>query len=332
MASPKAGLRPGDRVWVVGGVPAGEINGLKKSLRRTGEAVPLIVNRGDRTLTIIYRAPKLKIDYPYLFLTFTGFLYLSIGLFTVFRRGRGESLLFFFMTLMSFIVYAYSPAGDIDLLYKALYLIEEFARILLPPLTLHFFLRFPRPLFRGRWAIPAIYAFPALLLLWEIDLLVLGNAYPSHRWPLSSIIVERWQVLHFAVYFTLAFVALAYTYRTASAAGQKRQIQWIFFGMGLGFLPFLFFYLIPFVLKGSETGYTSTGHPAARADPPRLRRINPRYKPVGRRGDHQGDPRVRGDIHLRHGGVLDHQPLSVPRDRRAVRRWSATSWPSPQDF
>ncbi|MEO8216624.1 MAG: PDZ domain-containing protein, partial [Acidobacteriota bacterium] len=100
----KAGLRPGDRIWVVAGVPASEVNGLKKSLRRTGQAVPLIVNRGHQTLTVIYLAPKLKIDYPYLFLTFTGFLYLSIGLFTVFRRSRGESLLFFFMTLMSFIV------------------------------------------------------------------------------------------------------------------------------------------------------------------------------------------------------------------------------------
>ncbi|MEO8218439.1 MAG: ATP-binding protein, partial [Acidobacteriota bacterium] len=171
--------------------------------------------------------------------------------------SRGESLLFFFMTLMSFIVYAYSPAGDVDLLYKVLYLIEDFARIILPPLTLHFFLRFPRPLVRSRWAIPAIYAFPALLALWEIDLLILGNVVPIASLATSSIIVERWQVLHFAIYFTVAFAALAYTYRTASVAGQRRQVQWIFFGMGLGFFPFLFFYLIPFVLKGSETGYTS---------------------------------------------------------------------------
>src|SRR5437660_915574 len=130
-----AGLRPGDEIWVIGDQPTTEIEGLQKSLRRIGQKVPMIVARGGRTQSLTYRVPELKIDYSYLILSFIGFLYLAIGLFTLFRGGKQESRLFFFVTLLSFIVYVYTPAGDIDFTYKMLPLIEELETILLPPLT-----------------------------------------------------------------------------------------------------------------------------------------------------------------------------------------------------
>ena len=122
-----AGLRPGDEIWVIGDQPTTEIEGLQKSLRRIGQKVPMIVARGGHTFNLTYRVPELKIDYSYLILSFIGFLYLAIGLFTLFRGGRGESTLFYLVTLLSFIVYVYTPAGDIDFTYKMLQLIEELA-------------------------------------------------------------------------------------------------------------------------------------------------------------------------------------------------------------
>src|ERR1051326_4530348 len=108
----------------------------------------MIVAHGNKTVTLTDRVPELKVDYAYLILSFIGFLFLAIGLFTLYRGGRRESTLFYFVTLLSFIVYVYTPAGDIDTLYKALQLIEDFATIILPPLTLSFFLIFPRPIVR----------------------------------------------------------------------------------------------------------------------------------------------------------------------------------------
>src|SRR6185369_8431356 len=140
-----AGLRPGDALWLIGDTPTTEIEGLQKTLRRIGQQVPMLVQRDGKTLTLTYRAPELKIDYPYLILSFIGFLYLAIGLFTLFRGATRESALFYFVTLLSFIVYVYTPAGDIDFVYKLLEVVEEIAMILLPPLTLNFFLLFPRP-------------------------------------------------------------------------------------------------------------------------------------------------------------------------------------------
>ncbi|HUP49175.1 MAG TPA: ATP-binding protein [Thermoanaerobaculia bacterium] len=243
-----AGLRAGDRIWVIGGTPSTEVEGLQKALRRS-ETMPMIIGRGEETLTIHYRAPQLKVDYPYLILSFIGFLYLAIGLFTLFRGETRESTIFYFVTLLSFIVYVYTPAGDIDWSYKLLQMMEEFARIFLPPLALHFFLLFPRPILRHRGAIAALYLPPVLLALWNVNLLVLNNAVPVASPQRSLEIIQRWEIFHFGLYFTLAMVALTFTYRTSAPMG-KKQIKWIYLGTALGFLPFLAIYIIPYLIRG----------------------------------------------------------------------------------
>jgi membrane-associated protease RseP (regulator of RpoE activity) len=100
----RAGLQPGDRILMIGGTAASEVEGVQKTLRRIGENVPMLVSRGEAMLSLNYRPPELKVDYPYLILSFIGFLYLAIGLFTLFRGETRESRLFFFVTLLSFIV------------------------------------------------------------------------------------------------------------------------------------------------------------------------------------------------------------------------------------
>jgi two-component system NtrC family sensor kinase len=245
-----SGLRPGDQIWLIGDTPSTEIEGLQKTLRRIGQKVPMVINRGGKTFQLNYLVPELKIDYAYLILSFIGFLYLAIGIFTLFRGGRTESTLFFFVTLLSFTVYVYTPAGDIDATYKLLQLVEEFATILLPPLTLNFFLVFPRPIVRYQRLIAAMYIPPALLAAWDLDLLVLGNRLAIAAPYRSLLLIQHWELVHFAIYFTLAVVALAYTYRTAAAVG-KKQIKWIYLGMALGFVPFLLVYLVPYLVTGS---------------------------------------------------------------------------------
>ena len=51
----------------------------------------MLVQRNHQALRLTYRVPELKIDYSYLILSFIGFLYLAIGLFTLFRGERRES-------------------------------------------------------------------------------------------------------------------------------------------------------------------------------------------------------------------------------------------------
>lgn len=246
----QAGLRPGDEIWLIAETPTNEVSGLQKTLRRIGHDVPMLIARDGMPMTITYRPPELKVDIPYLILSFIGFLYLAIGLFTLFRGDTRESRLFYFVTLLSFIVYVYTPAGDIDWSYKLLQMVEEMARIFLPPLALNFFLLFPRPIVRDRRWIAAMYLPPALLALWILDLLVFNNAVPLAPVRRSLELVQRWEILDFGLYFTLAVVALAYTYRQAAPAG-KKQIKWIYLGLAIGFLPFLGIYIIPYLVRGS---------------------------------------------------------------------------------
>ncbi|HEX8407897.1 MAG TPA: ATP-binding protein [Thermoanaerobaculia bacterium] len=248
-AAERAGLRPGDQIWMIAGTPTTEVEGLQKTLRRIGQTVPMFVVRGGTTQTINYSPPELKVDYPYLILSFIGFLYLAIGLFTLFRGETSESRLFYFVTLLSFIVYVYTPAGDIDWSYKVLQMTEELARVFLAPLALHFFLMFPRPLLRNRRWIAALYLPPTLLALWTIDLLVFSNAVAVTSPRRALELIQRWEMLDFAIYFTLAVVALAFTYRRAAATGRK-QIKWIYLGLGFGFLPFVAIYIIPYLISG----------------------------------------------------------------------------------
>jgi two-component system, NtrC family, sensor kinase len=252
-----AGLRPGDQIWLIADTPTTEIQGLQKTLRRFGATVPLLVARGNKTMTLTYRVPELKIDYSYLILSFIGFLYLTIGLFTLFRRGATESQIFYFVTLLSFIVYVYTPAGDIDWSYKALQFVEEIATIFLPPLALHFFLLFPRPVLRNKRSLALLYVPAALLTMWNLDLLLFNNKLRLAE-PLKSFdIIQRWEMFDFGIYFTLALVALGYTYRRAAPTG-KKQIKWIYLGVSLGFLPFLATYIIPFLVFGTVNKVYST--------------------------------------------------------------------------
>jgi two-component system, NtrC family, sensor kinase len=252
-----AGLRPADAIWTIGGTPTTEVEGLQKTLRRIGENVPMLIARNREIRTINYRPPELKVDYPYLILSFIGFLYIAIGLFTLYRGETTESRLFYFVTLLSFIVYVYTPAGDIDWSYKLLQMTEELARVFLPPLALHFFLLFPRPLLRDRRWIALMYLPPTLLALWNVDLLLFENAVNVAAPRVALEIIQRWEMLDFALYFTLAVVALAFTYRQAATIG-KKQIKWIFLGLSFGVVPFVVFYIIPYLISGEvRPAYTT---------------------------------------------------------------------------
>lgn len=248
----RAGLRAGDRILLIGDAATSEVERLQKTLRRIGDLVPMVVARPGVAMpfTVQYTPPELKVDYPYLILSFIGFLYLAIGLFTLFRGDTRESRLFFFVTLLSFIVYVYTPAGDIDWSYKLLQSVEDMATIFLPPLTLNFFLLFPRPVIREKKWIVWMYVPPVLLALWNLNLMVFSNAIPVAAPQTALRIIQRWEYVDFALYFTLAVVALAFTYRQAAPVG-KKQIKWIYLGLALGVIPFVATYVIPFLVSGS---------------------------------------------------------------------------------
>ena len=141
-----------------------------------------------------------------------------------------------------------APFDGID---RAFYLVDAVCRLLLPPLTLHFFLVFPtRP--RARWprrAVPWLYLPAAALLVVQLDQ-IFGSGRLSGG--LSAATLERQDRIELVLLVAFALAAAAILGRgLLSRHGweQGRQTQWIAFGVAGGYLPFLLLYVLPFSLE-----------------------------------------------------------------------------------
>src|SRR5437764_256282 len=109
-----------------------------------------------------------------------------IGAFASFQRTRSS---------FERIDFAFTRANcDIDFSYKVLQFVEEIATIFLPPLALHFFLLFPRPVLRSKRMLALLYLPAMLLALWNIDLLIFNNAVRVADVLWSLDLIQRWEM------------------------------------------------------------------------------------------------------------------------------------------
>lgn len=252
-------LRVGDQLLLVNGTTASSQNTLRRALREERES-EIVLLRGEGLETISYVRPGLELDWSYLVQAFIGAIYLLIGLFTVVREPNRQSRLFFLWcaTSSAFYILVSTPAAEltIDSFGRTIYLVEEFTRLLLPPLTLHFFLAFPKRLAEGavaRRLVPFVYLPSAVLATLQADLifengrLLLGS--PQGAAMATTIgLLDRAEILLFVVYAIAAAGILVHRSAGDILADERRQLLWIALGMGVGYLPFLVFYFIPWTL------------------------------------------------------------------------------------
>ena len=253
---PESGLKPGDQILLVNG---GEIT-------TRGQLVQRLQERPDSELTVLrvssggeqqlqqvrYRRPAVAFDFPFLILALIGAGYLGIGLFTMMRHGGRQSFLFYLWCLTSATAYLLTPTPPVDLAFIAISLFDNIAYILLPALTLHLFLVFPAPLpgaERLRRLIPFLYLPAAALLALRLDLMLARG-----RWIFGGVSVARIQALdrielvHLVVLALAAVAVLFRRFRRGAGWEQHRQLQWIAYGVGGGYLPSIAFYFLPYVL------------------------------------------------------------------------------------
>ena len=253
---PETGLEPRDQVLLAGGEPT---TALGERLRRT-ETTELVVLRGDELVEVLYRRPPLDVDWPYLILAFIGSLYLLIGVYTAMRERRAEAWLFYLWCLASAGLYLVTPTTLADPAGRLLHVAEELARALLPPLTLHLFLVFPRrspePPAAGaataperiRWT-PFLYL-PAAALLTLQASLVFGTG----RWLDAGAaarllpVLDRASLVHLVLFALVALAVLAVRLARHREWEERRQLQWIAVGLGVGYVPFLLLYVVPYTL------------------------------------------------------------------------------------
>jgi two-component system, NtrC family, sensor kinase len=254
---PASGVRPGDEVLLVDGAETGGAETLAERLRQR-PASELAVLRGGQVQRVAYHRPPLAPDVPFLILVLIGAAYLLIGLYTLIRQQSREGFLFCLWCLTSALLYLLTPVPPVDGEYRLVYFGDQLARCLLPALTLHLFLVFPTsvppavpPGHRAggtRRLIAFLYLPGAALLALQLDLMLWNGRWIFGR-PTATALrtLDRLDLLHL-VSFSLAAVGLL-IYRLLREPGweRRRQMLWIVFGLAGGYLPFLVFYVVPFV-------------------------------------------------------------------------------------
>lgn len=235
-----------------------------EALLRSGSESLLLLRRGGEAMPIPYQRPALEIDFPYLILAAIAIVYLLIGLYTVFKDRQRQAKLFYFWSLTSVALYVLSPPLiPRDMLDQLVFLGDELARVLLPALTLHLFLVFPKRLFESRWLtrlIPLAYL-PSFLLATYYGDQIYGGQHLFGAPSVESIArVDQLELFFFVGSAMLAVAMLATRLLRAGQGGtweSRRQTQWILLGMVGGYLPFVVLYVIPRALQLAWPDWTT---------------------------------------------------------------------------
>jgi PAS domain S-box-containing protein len=251
-ASPRTGLVKGDQILLIDGTEVGtSVPGATSAamrLRQQPES-SLTVLRADEVTEVTYRRPPLDVDFPYLILAFIGVGYLLVGLYLLVRQGGAQGLLFYLWCVASAAVYLLTPVPPLDPVFTAVYLGDQLARIFLPALTLHLFLLFPSPLEVGRWSrrlVPFLYLPASVLLALHLDLALTNGRWIFGR-PTEArlVLLDRVEMLLLALFALASLGILVYRMTRSRDWEQQRQMKWVAFGLGGGYLPFLLLYVAP---------------------------------------------------------------------------------------
>jgi two-component system, NtrC family, sensor kinase len=183
-----------------------------------------------------------------LYLAFIGLVYLTIGLFVLFKQEPSILTYHFFnWSLISFVVYFYSSTLSFTRLDRLVSFLDAAALALLAPVFLHFCANFPwrKGLFAGRRGLAVLLYVPAVAII--------AVEAVWHYWPAlfeGNVRLPARDLLNIAGYSQLVVflvaggVLLVRTYRHAQTSLLRKQLRWIIWGLGLAVVPLATFYLL----------------------------------------------------------------------------------------
>ena len=248
----RAGIKAGDVVLAINRVPVdkpADVPQLLAGIKAYYKADYSLRRRGVEFKTTLV-VGEVTADSALYYQYAVGLAYLAIGLFVFFRRGRAHKARHFYvLCLASFVLSTFHYTGKLNNFDKVMYWGNVAAGLFAPAIFLHFCLAFQEGerWLRGAFRTVLVYL-PASLLM--AVYLAAGSgtlrlSIPSGelRWLLD----RAWMGLLGMTYLAGA-AALSYQYRRTEDPVVRRQIQWLRNGAVLGALPFVVFYVIPYVL------------------------------------------------------------------------------------
>jgi two-component system, NtrC family, sensor kinase len=172
-------------------------------------------------------------------------VYLSIGLYVLFRRWTApRATHFYIFCLASFVLYSFNYTGKLNSFDWTIYWGRMLAGALQPALFLHFALAFPeeRPASRRHWINSLIYV-PGLAL---IGLQIVAQ----WRWQATELLSTRLNQLamgYLALYYVLAALVFFRNYLRQENPLRRQQLKWLTRGTLLTVVPFTVLDVIPFL-------------------------------------------------------------------------------------
>jgi PAS domain S-box-containing protein len=254
-----AGIKKGDILYKINDTPVKTKIEVAKNLwiaENTNQKVIYeIIHEGDQIFPSLNYLGKKGTNLIYFFLVLIGLTTIVLGLIVFLTSKKPLSLpymFFFIISLVLFSFYIFSPTGQLDTLDSLFFWLDKIAFLMFPPLLLHFFLIFPKrkkELIRRLSSTNILYL-PALVLLLAKIFITSPNVFnmnESFIWRFYQT-SEKLDLAHFAALSLIAFILLLRDSLKAENPIIKRQMKWITYGLGLGILPFIFFYIVPFAI------------------------------------------------------------------------------------
>src|SRR3984957_5914869 len=172
-------------------------------------------------------------------------VYLSIGLYVLFRRWTAPRATHFYVfCLASFVLYSFNYTGKFNTFDWTIYWGKILAEALQPALFLHFALAFPeeRPASRRHWIYSLIYL-PGLAV---IALQVVA----MRQWQATGLLATRLDQLamgYLAVYFVMAALVFFRHYTRQKNPLRRQQLKWLTRGTLLTVIPLTVLDVIPYL-------------------------------------------------------------------------------------
>jgi signal transduction histidine kinase len=248
----KAGIKPGDSVLKIQGIPIVQSTDVIEVLLAVKPyllAKYEVVRRGIEFEAKVYVGERQQ-DYSLYYQYLIGLVYLGIGLFVYFRRGNApKSLHFLVLCLVSFVLSTFHYTGKLNTFDKVIYWGNVAAGIFAPTIFLHFCLTFPEPRawLRKRGRLPLVYL-PGLCLF----AIAVGISAGNLRVDISPVelrwLLDRALAGYLSLMYLLGAVVLNFAYRRSEDTILRQQLKWLRNGAILGIVPFTAVYVLPYVL------------------------------------------------------------------------------------
>jgi two-component system, NtrC family, sensor kinase len=254
----RAGIREGDDVQTVAGVPIRRTKDVTRILFRAGPWAELHygIRRNGESLDVpLVTVPQETSSSIDSYLRLTALLYLFIGLFVFIKRWNAPRAIHFYVfCLVSFILYSFHYTGKLNSFDWIIYWSNAVALLLEPALLLHFSLVFPERK-RTLWPkLAALYSVPVALLLLQV---FVATGTLDFMPSLSSRqFLDQIDMLYLGAYFLLAAGVFLASYFAAPSGVLRQQLKWVTGGTIAGIVPVLVLYILPFLFSAALPSWT----------------------------------------------------------------------------